>query len=133
MRPIVLALAALMSTATPALACPTVAGVVRTHFTERPEPPPGYAVYSGRWTAGAEAPPAPGWGRPVGYLTQAGGERLAVYSAVSSCHHDFRRDFGETVVWMVGRPLIHDGRVIGFRARGRGRNGTADWSGGRDG
>lgn len=132
MRPIVLALAALLSTAAPAFACPTAAGVVRTIFSERPEPPAGHEVFFGRWSPGAEAPPAPGWGRPLGYLVQTDGSRLAVYSAVSSCHHDFRRDFGATEVWMVGRPLLHEGRVIGFRARGRGRNGTADWSGRRD-
>ena len=94
MRPIVLALTALLSTAAPALACPTAAGVVRTIFTERPEPPAGYEVFSGRWTRGAETPPIPDWGLPVGYLTEADGDRLAVYAAVSSCHHDFRRDFG---------------------------------------
>lgn len=132
MRPFVLALAALVLTAAPASACPTAAGVVRTIFTERPEPPPGHEVFSGRWTREAAPPPAPGWGPPVGYLVQADGGRLAVYSPVSSCHHDFDRDFGAAEVWMVGRPLLHEGRVIGFHARGRGRNGTADWSGPRN-
>ncbi len=132
MRPFVLALAALLSTAAPASACPTAAGVVRTIFTERPEPPPGYAVFVGRWTRRAEAPPVQGWGTPLGYLVQSDGGRLAVYSPVTSCHHDFDRDFGEAEVWMVGRPLLHEGRLIGFHARGRGRNGTADWSGRRD-
>lgn len=135
MRPIALAAVAafaLAVSAGPALACPSPAGVVRTIFTEPPpEPPRGSQVFSGRWSRGADAPPAPGWGLPLGYLVEDDGDRLAVYSAASSCHADFRRDFGDAEVWMVGRPLLHEGRVVGFHARGRGRNGTADWSGAR--
>ena len=135
MRPTVLAVLAASalaaSVAGPAFACPTPAGVVRTIFTEPQTPPPGARVFSGRWRPGADAPPAPGWGAPLGYLIEADGDRLAVYSAVTSCHADFRRDFGDAEVWMVGRPLLHEGRLVGFRARGRGRNGAADWSGSR--
>ncbi|SFS37327.1 hypothetical protein [Brevundimonas viscosa] len=133
MRALVFLAAALLAgSAVPALACPGPAGVVRTIFPERPaDLPPGTEAFAGRWAPGASEPPAPGWGVPVGWLEQGHGRRLAVYSPVTSCHHDFRRDFGGAEVWIVGRPLLHEGRVVGLRARGRGRNGTADWSGRR--
>ena len=135
MRPTALAVLAApvlaVCAAAPAVACPTPAGLVRNIFTEPPTPPPGHQVFSGRWRRGAETPPAPGWCAPLGYLVEVDGDRLAVYSPVTSCHADFRRDFGDARVWMVGRPLLHEGRIVGFRARGRGRNGLADWSGAR--
>ncbi len=133
MRPLALVAAALLAGAAgPALACPSPAGVVRTIFADRPaDLPQDTQAFGGRWSFGASEPPVPGWGVPVGWLEQADGRRLAVYSPLSSCHHDFRRDFGAAEVWIVGAPLVNEGRVVGVRARGRGRNGEADWSGRR--